>query len=126
MLRERFLREDGIVKMAEMTLQLAFGVASRASQGGPLAAGGADLSGDFVAASGKRHGSLHLLGVIAHQVGRNDLAIELIGSTVTGNPQFPEAYSNLGNAQKAKGRRKGDRRLSPGDCLESGIRRCAQ
>lgn len=47
---------------------------------------------------------LHLLGLIAHQVGRNDAAIELIGkalSLFSGNPLF---HGNLGSAQLESGR----------------------
>lgn len=48
--------------------------------------------------------ALHLLGLIAHQVGRNDAAIELIGKAIQhhgGNPYF---YANLGSALLDSGR----------------------
>ncbi|MES2354466.1 MAG: tetratricopeptide repeat protein [Pseudomonadota bacterium] len=40
----------------------------------------------------------HLLGVIAIQVGKSEVAIELIGKALKLRPDFPEAYINLGNA----------------------------
>ena len=47
---------------------------------------------------------MHLLGVIAHQAGRNDVAVELIRQAIAIKPNFPEAYSNLGNSLKELGR----------------------
>jgi len=41
-------------------------------------------------------GALHMLGVIAYQDGRNDLAIECLGKAVTVKPDFAEAHCNLG------------------------------
>ena len=40
--------------------------------------------------------ALHFLGLIAHQVGRADLAIEFIGQAVRLRPDYAEAHSNLG------------------------------
>ena len=45
--------------------------------------------------------ALHLLGVVAHQVGRNELAIQLIGRAIRINPNYPDAYSNRGVALDA-------------------------
>ena len=45
--------------------------------------------------------SLHLLGVLAHQVGRNDLAIELIGKALAINERVPEFHYNIGLAHGA-------------------------
>jgi protein O-GlcNAc transferase len=41
--------------------------------------------------------SLHLLGILAGQVGRNDVAIDLIGRALALKPHFAEAHFNLGN-----------------------------
>ena len=49
--------------------------------------------------------ALHLLGVIAHQVGKNDVAVDLIGKALAVNPDFAEAHSNLGLALVDLGRR---------------------
>jgi predicted TPR repeat methyltransferase len=49
-------------------------------------------------------GSLHYLGVLAGQVGRNDLAIDLIGRAVALKPDYAEAHYNLGRALTMQGR----------------------
>lgn len=49
-------------------------------------------------------GALHFLGLIARQVGRNEVAIELIGKALAVKPDYAEAHSNLGNALKDQGR----------------------
>src|SRR5215471_49952 len=41
--------------------------------------------------------SLHFLGVLAGQVGRNDIAIELIGRALAVQPEYAEAHYNLGH-----------------------------
>ncbi len=38
--------------------------------------------------------ALHLLGVIAHQVGKNQIAVDLIGQALRIKPDYTEAYSN--------------------------------
>ncbi len=40
----------------------------------------------------------HYLGIIAHQVGKNDTAIQYIEKAIAANPNIPEMYCNLGNA----------------------------
>jgi len=47
--------------------------------------------------------ALHLLGVIAHQVGKNEIAIELIEKAIIIKTDFAEAYSNLGLIFKEQG-----------------------
>jgi tetratricopeptide (TPR) repeat protein len=42
--------------------------------------------------------ALHLLGVIAHQRGNNEVAVEFITKAVAIVPNYAEAHSNLGNA----------------------------
>ena len=39
-----------------------------------------------------------MLGVIAHQVGRNDKAVDLITKALAIKPDLAEAHNNLGNA----------------------------
>ncbi len=46
----------------------------------------------------------HLLGVIAHQVGENGRAIELIQVAIARRPDVPEFHNNLVNALLAVGR----------------------
>ena len=48
--------------------------------------------------------ALHLLGVIAHQVGKNDVAVDLITRALAIKPDYAEAYSNLGNALRELGK----------------------
>lgn len=49
-------------------------------------------------------GALHFLGLIARQMGKNEIAIELIGKALAFKPDYAEAHSNLGNALKDQGR----------------------
>jgi len=46
-------------------------------------------------------GSLHLLGVVSHQLGRMDAA-DLIGRAVALKPEFAEAHNDLGVVQAAR------------------------
>ncbi len=48
--------------------------------------------------------SLHLLGVIAHQGGRNELALDLIGKAIGLNDRIPAFHNNIGLACDALGR----------------------
>jgi len=48
--------------------------------------------------------ALHLLGVLAHQAGRTDAAIDLIRQALLACPDNPEFYFNLGVAQQVLGR----------------------
>jgi tetratricopeptide (TPR) repeat protein len=48
--------------------------------------------------------SLHLLGVLAHQVGRNDLAVELIRKAIARDKKPAAFHTNLGTALQTLGR----------------------
>lgn len=48
--------------------------------------------------------ALNLLGVVANQVGRHDLAVELIRQAIRQNGQNPDYFSNLGNAFYGRGK----------------------
>ena len=48
--------------------------------------------------------ALHLIGVIAHQKGENDGAVNLITKAIDIKPDFPEAHSNVGLALQELGR----------------------
>ena len=48
--------------------------------------------------------ALHLLGVIAHQRGKNDTAVDLITRALAITPDFAEARSNLGLALQKLGK----------------------
>lgn len=47
--------------------------------------------------------TLHLLGVLAHQAGRNDIAVDLFDKAIAQNGRVPAFHLNLGNALKAQG-----------------------
>ncbi|NQU57367.1 MAG: tetratricopeptide repeat protein [Rhodospirillales bacterium] len=47
--------------------------------------------------------ALHLLGLVAHQMGKYDSAVELISKAITHRPDHAEAHNNLGNALQALG-----------------------
>ncbi len=48
--------------------------------------------------------ALHFLGVLAHQIGRHDMAVDLIGRAIAQNGRVPAFHNNLGNALKAQGK----------------------
>jgi predicted TPR repeat methyltransferase len=48
--------------------------------------------------------ALHFSGVLAHQRGRSDEAVELIGKALASAPQHAGAHNNLGNVHKECGR----------------------
>ncbi len=48
--------------------------------------------------------ALHLLGVIAFQVGKSDIAVNLITKALTLEPDYTKAHNNLGNALHSLGR----------------------
>ncbi len=48
--------------------------------------------------------ALHFLGVIAQQVGKNDIAVELISRAINRRPDYVEAHYNLGIALFAQGK----------------------
>ncbi len=52
----------------------------------------------------KQSTALHLLGVIAYQVGKYQTAVELITKAITINPDFAEAHNNLGNVFMEQGK----------------------
>ena len=48
--------------------------------------------------------ALHLFGVLAHQVGRSDAAVELIGKALALDEHVPDFHYNIGLAYGALGR----------------------
>jgi predicted O-linked N-acetylglucosamine transferase (SPINDLY family) len=48
--------------------------------------------------------SLHLLGIVAHQSGNNDIAVDLINKAIQRSPESPVYYFNLGNVLRAQGK----------------------
>src|SRR5947207_2403639 len=49
-------------------------------------------------------GALQLLGVLAHQVGRNEMAVELIQRAIAIDPRVPGFHNNLGEVYRAMSR----------------------
>ena len=49
------------------------------------------------------YGALHMLGVIAHQMGNNDIAVDLIMRVLVMRPDYADAHSNLGLALRDLG-----------------------
>src|SRR2546430_6373267 len=47
--------------------------------------------------------ALHMLGVLAHQTGRQQLAVEMISRAIAQNGQIPAFHNNLGNVYAAAG-----------------------
>ncbi|MCY2953313.1 MAG: tetratricopeptide repeat protein [Planctomycetota bacterium] len=41
--------------------------------------------------------ALHLLGMVAHETGRNGLAVELVAKAIAAEPQVPDFQNNFGN-----------------------------
>lgn len=48
--------------------------------------------------------AMHLLGLIAHQVGEGDVAVDLISKAIAIEPDYAEAHNNLGLALQGLGR----------------------
>jgi protein O-GlcNAc transferase len=48
--------------------------------------------------------ALHMLGVLAHQTGQQQLAVEMISRAIAQNGQMPAFHNNLGNAYAAAGK----------------------
>ncbi|WP_287524171.1 tetratricopeptide repeat protein [Okeania sp. SIO2C2] len=47
---------------------------------------------------------LHLLAVLEHLAGRNEIAIQLLNQVITLHPNYSQAYSNLAKVMKKEGR----------------------
>jgi len=57
----------------------------------------------ILAADSHHADAMHLLGVLAHQLGRNESAVDLITRAIAQNGRVPAFHNNLGNALKALG-----------------------
>src|ERR1700722_10390128 len=88
--------------MAQLTIQQTFDLALRHHQAGRLHEA-EQLYRQILDRQPQHDGALHHLGVIANQVGRNEIAVDLIHQSIVLNPNCAEAHCNLGNALKDKG-----------------------
>ena len=59
---------------------------------------------EILAADASEHRALHLLGVLALDAGRPDLAVDLIGRAIALADGVAAYHNNLGNALRAAGR----------------------
>ena len=96
-------RAQAKVASSSPNLHSVFEAALRHHQAGQLAEA-EQLYRQVLAGDARHANSLHLLGVIAHQVGLNDVAVELIGKAIDVNRSSVAYHSNLGIALKDLGR----------------------
>lgn len=90
-------------KEAPQGVQELFAAALRQHQAGRLSE--AELLYRQVLLADSHHvDALHFLGVLAHQAGRNDAAVDMIGKAIAQNGRVPAFHNNIGNAFKALGR----------------------
>ena len=101
--KRRQRKKAGIAKSKTPALQQSLGRAIQHHQAGdlPQAEG---IYQQILQTHPNQPVALHLLGVIAHQVGKNDIAVDLIGKALAVNPDFAEAHGNLGAALMDLGR----------------------
>ena len=86
-----------------LTIQQAIDLAVRHHAAGELAKA-KSLYQQVLQVSPNQPKALHLLGVIAHQVNNNDIAVDLIGKALALKPDYAEAYNNLSNVLQAQGK----------------------
>src|SRR4029078_3969051 len=79
----------------------ALSIALQQKQAGQIQAA-EQTCGQILAADHNNAAALHLLGVIALEFGRPDLAVQRISRAIQSNPSEPAFYANLGNAYQAQ------------------------
>jgi tetratricopeptide (TPR) repeat protein len=89
--------------MAQLTIQQTFDLALRHHEAGRLREA-EQLYRQLLGQQPNHAEALHLLGVLAGQVGRNDVAVDLIRRAIAFRPNYPEAHSNLGGVLMVNGR----------------------
>src|SRR5262249_50891937 len=89
--------------MAQVTIDEAMRIAIGHHQGGRMAEAEA-ICRQILDQVPNHADALHLLGALACRMGRNDLAIELLGRAIALRPDPAEPRANLGNALTAAGR----------------------
>lgn len=80
-------------------IQQALGLAARHVNAGRLPEA-KNICRRLLRAHPRQPVALHLLGVIAHKFGKNDIAVDLITKALAVEPGFALAHNNLGNALK--------------------------
>ena len=84
------------------TIPNLFALAQRHHRAGRLAEAERGYR-EILAADPNHAGSLQFLGLIAHQLGRGDTAVQLIGRALSLRPASAEAHVNLANVLKDQG-----------------------
>jgi protein O-GlcNAc transferase len=84
-------------------VQALFATASQHHRAGRLA-DAEKLYRQILMADAQHADALHLLGVLAHQLGRHEAAVDLMGKAIAQNGKVPAFHNNLGNAMTALGR----------------------
>lgn len=92
-----------IVPMPPIAIDQAIQVAVKHHQAGRLAEA-ERIYRQILAQQENQVDTLHLLGVVALQTGRSDLAIELIGRAIAANPNAADYHMNFGVALRQKWR----------------------
>jgi Tfp pilus assembly protein PilF len=88
--------------MATPTIQQRFDQALRLHQAEHLQEA-EQLYRQILAEQPEHSGAIHFLGMIAHQMGRNDVALDLIRRSIALSPNVPMGHNNLGNILKEIG-----------------------
>jgi protein O-GlcNAc transferase len=84
-------------------VQALFAAASQHHRAGRLAEA-EKLYREILQADAHHADALHLLGVLAHQLGRHEAAVDLIAKAIAQNGKVPAFHNNLGNALTAQGK----------------------
>jgi predicted O-linked N-acetylglucosamine transferase (SPINDLY family) len=85
-----------------VTIQQAFELALQHHQSGRIAEAEA-IYMQILAVDPRHAGALHLLGVIAHQNGRHEVALDLIRRAIALVPGVPDFHCNIGEVLRALG-----------------------
>ena len=86
-----------------MLIQQTFSTAIQYHRGGRLSEA-ESLYRQILQADSNHADALHMLGVLAHQTGRQQLAMDMMSLAIAQNGQVPAFHNNLGNAYAAAGR----------------------
>jgi tetratricopeptide (TPR) repeat protein len=89
--------------MTQLTIEQAYRLAIRHHQAGQLPQA-ENLYRQILAQHPQHADALHYLGLIAQQVGKNAIALDLIGRSISLRPEVPEAHNNIGIALRELGR----------------------
>ncbi len=109
-----------------LTIAQAFDMAVQHHQGGRVPQA-EQLYRQILQVDPQHVGALHLLGLLCHQVGRSELAIEYIGQALRIQPEFAEAAKQPRNRTGKAGKAAGGGVLLPaGIAAQTGPCRCSQ